>query len=83
MANYFRNIPRVNYDIYGTEPNKYRNVTNIMKRIKFKSKVIEDISDYYTYRVMEGERPDIISYQKYGTVSYAYLIMMINDIYDP
>ena len=83
MANYFRNIPRVNYDIYGTEPNKYRNVTNIMKRIKFKSKVIEDISDYYTYRVMEGERPDTISFKKYKTVSYAYLIMMINDIYDP
>ena len=83
MANYFRNIPKVGYDIYGTEPNKYRNVTNIMKRISFKPSIIEDISDYYPYRVKDGERLDILSFQKYGTVAYAYLIMLINDIYDP
>ena len=83
MANYFRNIPKVKYDIYGAEPNKYRNVTNIMKRISFKPSVIEDISDYYPYRVKDGERPDILSFQKYGSVAYAYLIMLFNDIYDP
>ena len=83
MANYFKNLPRVNYDIFGTEPNNYRSVTNIMKRIKFKPKVLEDISDYYPYYVKEGERPDIVSHQKYGTVAYAYLIMLIYDIYDP
>ena len=83
MANYFRNLPKVKYDINGAEPNKYLNVTNIMKRISFKPSVIEDISDYYPYRVKDGERPDIISHQKYGSVAYAYLIMLINDIYDP
>ena len=83
MANYFRNIPKVKYDIYGTEPKKYRNVTNIMKRISFKPSGIEDISDYLPYRVNDGERPDTISYQKYGSVAYAYLIMLVNDIYDP
>ena len=83
MANYFRNIPKVKYDINGAEPNKYRNVTNIMKRISFKPSVIEDISEYYPYRVKDGERPDIISHQKYGSVAYAYLIMLVNDIYDP
>ena len=83
MANYFRNIPKVKYDINGAEPKKYLNVTNIMKRISFKPSVIEDISDYYPYRVKDGERPDIISHQKYGSVAYAYLIMLINDIYDP
>ena len=83
MANYFRNIPKVKYDINGAEPNKYLNVTNIMKRISFKPSVIEDISDYYPYRVKDGERPDILSFQKYGTVAYAYLIMLVNNIYDP
>ena len=83
MANYFRNIPKVKYDINGAEPNKFLNVTNIMKRISFKPAVIEDISDYYPYRVKDGERLDILSFQKYGTVAYAYLIMLINDITDP
>ena len=83
MANYFRNLPKIKYDINGAEPNKFLNVTNIMKRISFKPSVIEDISDYYPYRVKDGERPDIISFQKYGTVAYAYLIMLLNDIHDP
>ena len=83
MANYFRNIPKIKYDIFGTEPNTYTDVTNITKRLRFKPKVIEDITEYYTYRVKDGERPDIISYQKYGTVGYAYLLMLINDIQDP
>ena len=83
MANYFRNLPKLKYDINGAEPNKYLNVTNIMKRISFKPSVIEDISDYYPYRVKDGERLDILSFQKYGTVAYAYLIMLVNDITDP
>ena len=83
MANYFRNIPKIKYDIFGTEPNTYTNVTNITKRLRFKPKVIEDNTEYYTYRVAEGERPDTISYRKYGTVGYAYLLMLINDIQDP
>ena len=83
MANYFSSIPNVDYDIYGTEPNHYRSVTNIMKRVRFKPSVIENITDYYPYRVREGERPDIVSFNTYGTVAYAYLILLINDIVDP
>ena len=83
MANYFKNIPKVSYDINGTEPNNFLSVTNIMKRVKFKSKIIEDIVDYYPYFVKEGERPDIISFNEYGTIAYAYLIMLVNNIYDP
>ena len=83
MSNYFRNIPNVLYDINGTEPNRFRAVTNIMQRVKFKSSVIENITDYYPYYVKEGERPDIVSFQKYGTVAYSYLILLLNNIVDP
>ena len=83
MANYFRSIPSLSYDIWGTEPRNYQTATNIMKRVKFKREVIEDLADYYPYSIKDGERPDIISHQKYGTVAYAYLILLINDITDP
>ena len=83
MANYFSSIPNVDYDINGTEPNQFRAVTNIMSRVRFKPSVIENITDYYPYKVLEGERPDIVSYKKYGTVAYSYLILLINDIIDP
>ena len=83
MANYFRNLPRVGYDINGTGKDSFVSVTNIMKRVKFKPAVLEDISNYYPYFVKEGERPDIISQVEYGNVGYAYLILLVNDIYDP
>ena len=83
MANYFRSIPSINYDIWGTEPRHYQSVTNIMKRVKFKPEVLEDISEYYPYIVRDGERPDIISFNQYETVAFSYLILLINDIQDP
>ena len=83
MANYFRNLPKVGYDINGTGKESFLSVTNIMKRVKFKPSVLEDISNYYPYFVKEGERPDIIAHAQYGNIGYAYLIMLINDIQDP
>ena len=83
MANYFRSIPSINYDIWGTEPRHYQSVTNIMKRVKFKPEVLEDISEYYPYIVKDGERPDTISYVQYDTVAFSYLILLFNDIQDP
>ena len=83
MANYFRNLPRVGYDINGTGKDSFVSVTNIMKRVKFKPAVLEDISNYYPYFVKEGERPDIISQVEYGNVGYACLILLVNDIFDP
>ena len=83
MANYFRNVPNVQYDIHGTEPRRFNTVTNIMKRVRFMPSVIENIADYYPYRIREGERPDITSHQNYGTIAYAYLILLFNNIIDP
>ena len=83
MANYFTNLPKVGYDINGTGKDSFLSVTNIMKSVRFKPSILEDITDYYPYYVKEGERPDIIAHAQYGNIGYAYLIMLINDIYDP
>jgi len=83
MANYFKSIPNVKYDINGNAPNTFQKVTNIMKRPKFKPAVVSEITDYYPYRIKDGYRPDMVSQEVYGTPSFAYLILMFNDIYDP
>ena len=83
MANYFTNLPKVGYDINGTGKDSFLSVTNIMKSVRFKPSILEDITDYYPYYVKEGERPDIIAHAQYGNIGYAYLIMLVIDIYDP
>ena len=83
MANYFKAIPNIKYDINGTAPNTFQRATNIMMRPRFKQKVIDEITNYYPYHVKDGERPDILSHRIYGSVAFAYLILLFNDIYDP
>ena len=83
MANYFKSIPNVKYDINGNALNTFQTATNIMKRPKFKPAVVSEIVDYYPYRIKDGYRPDMVSNEVYGTPSFAYLILMFNDIYDP
>ena len=83
MANYFRSIPNIDYDINGTAPNSFQRATNIMLRPKFKLAVIDEITQYYPYHIKDGERPDIVSFNTYGSVAYSYLILLFNDIYDP
>ena len=54
-----------------------------MNRTKIKDSIKSDIAAYYPYLVQEGERPDILSFRYYGSVSYAYLILLFNNIIDP
>jgi hypothetical protein len=83
MSNYFHAFPTLPYDTDGTMPNKYQTVRNIMNRTKIKNTVKDDLAAYYPYIIKEGERPDILSYNYYGTIAYAYLILLFNDIIDP
>ena len=83
MSNYFHTFPTLPYDTDGTMPNKYQTVRNIMNRTKIKDSIKSDIAAYYPYLVQEGERPDILSFKYYGSVSYAYLILLFNNIIDP
>ena len=83
MSNYFHTFPTLPYDTDGTMPNKYQTVRNIMNRAKIKDSIKSDIAAYYPYLVQEGERPDILSFKYYGSVSYAYLILLFNNIIDP
>ena len=83
MSNYFHAFPTLPYDTDGTMPNKYQTVRNIMNRTKIKDTVKDDLAAYYPYFVKDGERPDILSYNYYGTIAYAYLILLFNNIIDP
>ena len=83
MSKYIHTFPTLPYDAVGTMPNTYQTVRNIMNRTKIKDSIKGDLAAYYPYIIKEGERPDILSYNYYGTIAYAYLILLFNDIIDP
>ena len=81
--NYFRNFPVISYDINGTSPPYYTIARNIMVRNKIREAIIDKIITAYSYKVEDGDRPDIIATHYYGSPTYTWLIFAANGIKDP
>lgn len=75
MSNYFSNFPIVDYT--GVK------IRDILRRTGF---VEENLSNPYVflpYTVKEGEKPEDIAYNYYGTVDATWLVLLANGITDP
>ena len=77
---YFTKFPNMLYDIRGDGNDKL--VTNLLKRVKVREKIRDNLALYDKYDVESGETPETVSYKVYGTVDYYWVILMINDIKD-
>ena len=80
---YFRNLPSIYYDIKGTSPAYYTQAVNIMVAKKIRDAAAAGIATMYTYRIEDGDRPDMIATMYYGSPSYTWLIFLMNNIKDP
>jgi len=80
MAQYFTYFPKMYYDAVGN--NNPKLVTNILKRVKVKDGVKNDIALFDKYQVKFGESPEITSFKLYGSVDYYWTILLMNNIRD-
>lgn len=55
-------------------------MNNITKFTTYMKNFSEDPHNVLQYRVGNGERPEQVSYKAYGTVSYWWTILLLNDI---
>lgn len=83
MSEFFRNYPKINYNIEKIRPLTTQRSVNILTRVKIRESILSNIMSYYPYVIKERERPDTLSYLYYGSVSYTWLILIANDIIDP
>ena len=77
---YFDNFPVIIYDSVGQ--GKYKDVTNLLRRIAMRSKVKSNTLMFDTYDVKEGETPEMIADKLYGDPELHWVIMLVNDITD-
>lgn len=75
MSTYFTNFPTVNYN--GV------NSRDITRRTNFVSSVLSSPYLFLPYTVKEGEKPEDIAYNYYGTIEATWLVLMANNIVDP
>lgn len=75
MAKYFEHFPVINY--------KGTRCRDITRRSQFIQKVTSNPYLYMPYTVKEGERPQDIAQDYYGSVDYDWVVLMANNIIDP
>ena len=77
---YFSKFPKGVYDIAGDK--KLKLVTDIMRRVKVRAKILDEASLYDKYDVPSGERPEDTAFKHFGSADYHWIILLTNNITD-
>lgn len=80
---YFKEFPQFLYDFkYGDYETKTSIVKDITRNVRFRKEVLENISVYDIYDIVDGETPEIIAEKIYGNPEYHWIIMLANQRFD-
>ena len=73
-------FPIIPYDSIGEYD--FKDVTNLLRRVKLRAKVKTNTMLFDTYDVKEGETPEMIADKLYGDSKLHWIVLMVNDITD-
>ena len=76
---YFSRLPKTLY-LLG---DNFRLATDLMVRVKLRSKVENELTLYTKHNVTSGERPEHIADQFYNDPTLHWIILIVNNITDP
>lgn len=79
---YFKDFPQFIYDFNYGDTVRTTAVVDITANIRFKKEVIQNVTLWDQYNIVDGETPEIISERFYGTPNYHWIIMIANEKYD-
>ena len=74
---YFRKFPSTAYQ-FGNEVN-FAVATDLTPYINLIDQIKDDTSTYESYFILDGDRPDQVSLQIYGTTLYYWTFYLLND----
>ena len=77
---YFSAFPIIPYDSIGDY--NFKDVTNLLRRVRLRTKVKTNVMLFDTYDVKNGETPEMIADKLYGTTELHWVVLMVNDITD-
>lgn len=79
---YFANFPNLYYefDIGGERVLKV--VRDITTNIRIRKEILENITLFDEYDIIEGETPEIVAAKVYGSPMYHWVILLCNQRYD-
>ena len=75
---YFNRMGKIQY---GFDKDNFKIVTDVMKRVKIKDKVLNEFSLYDKYDVVSGDTPESIAFKHFGAELH-WVILLTNNITD-
>jgi hypothetical protein len=79
---YFKEFPKFLYDFKYGNTTKTSVITDITRNIRFRKEVLENVTLFDEYDIVDGETPEIIAEKIYGDPEYHWIIMLANQKYD-
>lgn len=71
---YFSNLPRIQYGNV--------TVTNILANARMVPTALQNASSFYPYTCKDGDTPEIVAFNYYGSIDYVWLVLFSNNIID-
>ena len=78
---YFKNFRKTMYDVDKT--GKFQKVPDLTRVAKFRGSKVDLVRQFMPYYIPDGERPDVTSYNTYADVKYVWVILFVNNIFNP
>lgn len=80
---YFQNFPKIYYDFpQDATSTDLQILTDITTNIRFRKEILENITLYDEYDILEGETPEMIAEKVYGNAELHWVIMLANQRYN-
>tara|TARA_E500000075_G_C6972699_1_gene311848 strand:- start:1025 stop:1561 length:537 start_codon:yes stop_codon:yes gene_type:complete len=75
---FFEQFPKIPYDISGT--NDFKLTPDIFRRVKARSKIINNVVLLDDYDIQEGDKPEDVAFKAYGDARYFFVVCLVNNI---
>ena len=76
---YFKEFPIIKYNLSG-EVGQTKEVTDIWRMVKVRSKIVNNLSLFDKLDVPEGDSPETVAYKVYGSADYFWVVCFMNNI---
>jgi len=77
---YFSQFPKRFYDLLGN--NNFTLVTDLLRRVKIRARVLDEVTLYDLYDVVDGDTPESIAFKQFGNTELHWVILLTNNITD-
>lgn len=76
---YFKELPEILYkDLLNT--GKYKEVKNFFRRVRLKNQINTLLTYTRTYKIEDGETPELVAYKFYKDSDLYWIILLVNNI---